>query len=115
MVALLSLYGSLFALLKAGEASFGLNGVRARATFSDPGLRLLFVGIALLLVNMWIYLKWAVLGVPRRGGQYVDDEFLPLARFKDFLLEAVKAIYGVALVIQRPRSPPYLLILDKFF
>lgn len=89
------------------ESSYRLlNKVRARTTSPDPGLRLLFVGIALLLVNMWVYLKWAVLGVPRRGGRYVDDELLSLTRFKDFLLEAVKAIYDVVLVVQRPRSPP---------
>jgi putative transposase len=89
------------------ESSYRLlNKVQACTTSPDPGLRMLFVGIALLLVNMWVYLKWAVLGAPRRGGRYVDNELLLLARFKDFLLEAVKAIYGIVLVVQRPRLSP---------
>lgn len=89
------------------ESSYRLlNRVRARTTSRDPGLRLLLVGMALLLVNLWIYLKWAVLGCPRRGGRYVDDKLFPLTRFSDFLVEAAKDIYGVVKVVWRPRLPP---------
>jgi len=89
------------------ESSYRLlNQVRARTTSRDPGLRLLLVSVAFLLVNLWVYLKWAVLGCPRRGGRYVNDELFPLSRFSDFLLEAVKALYGVVLTVSRPRLPP---------
>lgn len=70
-----------------------MNKVRARTSSRSPGLRLLFVGIALSLVNIWVFLKWSYLGRPRRGGRDVHEELFPLTMFKQFLLEAIKAIY----------------------
>lgn len=41
-----------------------MNKVRARTSSRSPGLRLLFVGIALSLVNIWVYLStWVGPGV----------------------------------------------------
>ena len=34
-----------------------MNQVRARTSSRSPGLRLLYVGVALTLVNIWVYLK----------------------------------------------------------
>ena len=48
-----------------------MNRVRARTSSRSPGLRLLLVGIAMSLVNIWVYLKWAYLGLAqawRTGG-----------------------------------------------
>ena len=40
---------------------------RARTASRRAGLRLLLMGIAVLLHNLWVYLKWAVVSWPRRG------------------------------------------------
>ncbi|MFO7968215.1 MAG: ISH3 family transposase [Archaeoglobaceae archaeon] len=45
-----------------------MNTARARTTTKKPVLRLLYVGIGFLLMNLWIYLQWT-LGVKRRGGR----------------------------------------------
>jgi putative transposase len=79
-----------------------MNKVRARTSSRSPGLRLLFVGIALSLVNIWVYLKWAYFGWPRRGGRDVWEELFPLTMFKQFLLEAIKAIYGAVRSVSLP-------------
>jgi putative transposase len=79
-----------------------MNKVRARTTSRSPGLRLLYVGIALSLINIWVYLKWAYLGRPRRGGRDVRAEFFPLTMFKQFLLEAIKDIYGTVRSVSLP-------------
>ena len=83
-----------------------MNKVRIRTSSRNPGLRLLFVGIALSLVNIWVFLKWSYLGYPRRGGRDVRSELFPLTMFKQFLLEAIKAIYGAVRSISLPRAVP---------
>ena len=80
-----------------------MNKVRGRTSSRSPGLRLLFVGIALTLVNIWVFLKWAYLGRPRRGGRDVRAELFPLTMFKQFLIEALKATYGVVQSVSLPR------------
>jgi len=79
------------------ESSFRLmNMSRARTSSRKAALRLLFVGIALLLVNLWTLIKWKYLSYPRRGGRDVQDDLFPLQRMLFFLAEAIKKIYGAA-------------------
>jgi hypothetical protein len=49
-----------------------LHQARIATCTRDPLLRLLYVGIALLLRNVWVWLHWEVLSQPRRGGRKVD-------------------------------------------
>jgi len=83
-----------------------MNKVRARTSSRSPGLRLLYVGIALCLVNLWVYLKWAYLGWPRRGGRQVCAQLFPLTMFKQFLLEAFKDIYQPVRSVALPQIYP---------
>jgi putative transposase len=83
-----------------------MNKVRARTSSRSPGLRLLLVGVALTLVNIWVFLKWAYLGQPRRGGRQVLAHLFPLSMFKQFLLEALKDIYGAVRVVSLPKTIP---------
>ncbi len=51
------------------ESSYRLkNFCRIRTTTKNPIIRLLFVGISFLLVNIWIYILWLKISHPRRGG-----------------------------------------------
>ena len=87
------------------EATYRLlNKVRARTTSRNPKLRLLYVAIALMLVNIWVYLKWNYLACPRRGGRKVWEALFPLSLFKQFLLEAIKNIYGAVCVVSIPKT-----------
>jgi hypothetical protein len=49
----------------------------------NPLVRLFLAGVALVLRNVWVWLHWAVLSAPRRGGREVRLERL---RFKTLLL-----------------------------
>jgi len=52
------------------ESSYKLmNQARARTSTKKPVLRLLYVGLGLLLVNIWIYIHWTRLSIPRRGSR----------------------------------------------
>ena len=83
-----------------------MNKVRPRTSSQSPGLRLLLVGIALSLVNIWVFLKWFYLGYPRRGGRDVQEDRFPLTMFRQFLLEAIKTIYGAVRSISLPIMVP---------
>jgi len=55
------------------EASYQqLEQARIRTSTRDPLLRLLYVGVALILRNVWAWLHWEVLSRPRRGGRRID-------------------------------------------
>lgn len=92
-----------------------MNRVRTRTTSRYPDLRLLLVGVALLLRNLWVWLKAHLLAsTPRRlrptARRWLDETFR-LDRFRDLLIEAVKALYRVqnALAFPFPLSTPLKL------
>jgi hypothetical protein len=60
-----------------------MNQARIRTTTRRPTLRLLFVGIALVLRNLWAWLHWVALASPRRGGRRVRLDRL---RFRTLVL-----------------------------
>ncbi len=61
------------------EASYRqMQQGRARTSTRNPVVRLLLVGTALVLRNVWVWLHYAVLSTPRRGGRRLNLESLPL-------------------------------------
>lgn len=54
-----------------------------KTTTRNPTLRLLFVGIALLLRNLWVWVHWVYLASPRRGGRILN---LYKLRFRTLLM-----------------------------
>lgn len=54
-----------------------LGQARIRTCTQDPLLRFLYVAIALILRNVWVWLHWAVLAQPRRGQRRIDLNQLP--------------------------------------
>jgi hypothetical protein len=55
-----------------------LHQGRARTCTRDPLVRLLLVGVALVLRNVWVWLHYAVLSTPRRGNRRYHLERLSL-------------------------------------
>jgi putative transposase len=53
-----------------------LGQARIRTSTRDPLLRLLYVAVALLLRNVWVWLHWQVLAERVRGGRRVDTDRL---------------------------------------
>jgi Transposase DDE domain len=68
-----------------------VHQARIRTCTRDPLLRLLFVGIALVLRNVWVWLHWEVLSHPRRGGRRLDLNQLPFRAMLSWL-EHVSAL-----------------------
>lgn len=96
---LANIYGRRFGI----EASYRLmNSLRIRTTSRDPKLRLLFVILAFALVNLWVFLSWTLLAVPRRGGRYLLPHLFQLEKFRYFLREAIHRIRPPVLSVSRP-------------
>lgn len=85
------------------ESSYRLkNQCRIRTTTKKPGLRLLFVGLAFLLINIWVYLLWRFISQPRRGGRRIYRDLFGLKTLLAFLRQAVDRIYQVVEAVYLP-------------
>lgn len=85
------------------EASYRMmNLVRARTTSKSVPLRLFWVALALLLLNIWAYVKWSSLFKRQPGPRQVLHHLLPLARWRLWLWEIVKLRQGFELTISIP-------------
>jgi Transposase DDE domain len=69
-----------------------LHEARIKTCTRDPLLRLLYVGLALILRNVWVWLHWEVLSYPRRGGRRVDLNQLPLRALLGWLQQLVEQL-----------------------
>ena len=72
-----------------------MHQARIRTCTRDPLLRLLYVGIALLLRNVWVWLHWEVLSQPRRGGRKVDLNQWVFRKMLVGLQHLAEALFGV--------------------
>jgi hypothetical protein len=72
-----------------------LNQARIRTCTREPLLRLLFVGVALILRNIWVWLHWEVLSHPRRGGRVIDPNQLPFRMMTLWLQHVAESLLGI--------------------
>jgi len=76
-----------------------MEQVRARSTSPRATLRFLLMGLALLILNVWISLHWLFLRVPGRGRARVARALFRLDRMTRFLTRAIERFYGVVTTI----------------
>jgi len=72
-----------------------MHQARIRTTTRDPAQRLLYVGIALILRNVWVWLHQMVLAAPRRGSRALRLELLRFRRMLHWLAHVVEQTLGV--------------------
>ncbi len=72
-----------------------LHQARIRTTTRDPARRLLYVGIALILRNIWVWLHRTVLARPRRGSRAIHLDLLRFRRMLLWLAHVVEQRLGV--------------------
>lgn len=78
------------------------NQCRIRTTTKNPILRFLFVALAFILVNLWVYLLWYFVSRPRPGGQVVYQQLFPLKLMLEFLAHAVERRFPAITAIYLP-------------
>jgi putative transposase len=71
-----------------------MNQARIRTTTRRPALRLLFVGVALLLRNLWAWLHWVALAARRRGGRQVRLDRLRFRTLLVWLVHLAEGVFG---------------------
>ena len=87
------------------ETSYRLmNTMRARTTSTSAAFRLFLVALALLLLNLWAYVKWQHLFIPKPGPRQVLHHLLPLAHWRMWLWKVIKQRQGFSLEIVVPIS-----------
>jgi Transposase DDE domain len=88
------------------ETSYRIkNHCRIRSTTKNPVLRLLYVAIAFILVNLWIYLLWQAVSLTRRGGRRIYQERFRLKTMLEFLSYAVERHFPVIHAVYLPMAP----------
>jgi len=79
-----------------------LEQVRARTTSTNPVLRFFFMGLACILVNVWMALQWTYCRVRGSGPRRIAQGLLTLERLTRFLVRTIEAHYGVVTEITSP-------------
>ncbi len=82
-----------------------LRRIRASTTSRNPALRFFLLGLGLILVNSWVFLRWTFSRLRRRGPRRVDVSRFRFHRFSKFLIRTVEAIYGTISAISTHISP----------
>lgn len=65
------------------------NKCRIRTTTKNPAARLLFVGIAFVITDIWVFLTWMYVSLPRKGGRLLFHDLFPLKIMLIFLRQSV--------------------------
>jgi Transposase DDE domain len=86
-----------------------LHEGRIRTTSRRPAVRLLYVGIALVLRNLWVWLHYTLLAMPRRGGRVILLERLRWETLLLWLLHVAEEAFGIADTTFTERAVPYEL------
>ena len=84
---------------------------RIRTTTRRPVVRLLYVGIALVLRNLWVWLHYKILSTPQRGGRVILLERLRWETLLLWLLHVVEEQFGVNDATYTERDVEYELAL----
>ncbi|MDV2992304.1 MAG: ISH3 family transposase ISMbu7 [Chroococcidiopsis sp. SAG 2025] len=78
------------------------NLCRIRTTTKNPVVRLLFVALAFVLVNLWVYLRWHFVSRSRFGPRLVYQHLFPLKTMLEFLCHAVEHHFPVVRAVFLP-------------
>jgi hypothetical protein len=82
-----------------------LNEARIKTTTRDPALRLLFVAIALILRNLWVWVHRQLLATPRRGGRKLNLGLLPFKMLLLWLAYLAVLTFGIVDSIAVAQAP----------
>lgn len=73
-----------------------LREARIKTCTRDPKVRFFFIGLALILRNIWVWLHWDVLSSPRRGRRQICLERLRFKAMLLWLLHVAESLLGIA-------------------
>lgn len=78
------------------ESSYRMkNQCRIKTTIKNPIIRFLFMALAFLIINIWIYLLWRQIGTLRRSCKKAFSYLFTLKQMLEFLRQTIDRYYGV--------------------
>jgi hypothetical protein len=83
--------------------------VRIITNSMNPALRFFCMGLSLVLVNVWIVLRWTFARQLGRGPRRIDPDRFRFHRFIHFLMRAIEHTFGVVMSIPTHRSPQFVI------
>jgi putative transposase len=89
-----------------------LNQARIRTSTRNPALRLLFVGVALVLRNVWVWLHAEVIALPRQGARVLRPACLRFGQMLVWLVFVVADHYGLLRAV--PVSRDFAVVCQEF-
>jgi putative transposase len=82
-----------------------LRRIRASTTSRNPAVRFFLLGIGLVLVNIWVFLRWEFARLLAPGPRRVDPQRLRFHRFTRLLIRSIEAVYGSVMSIPTHQPP----------
>jgi putative transposase len=82
-----------------------LRRVRALTTSLNPALRFFLLGVGMVLVNTWVFLRWEFARAAGRGPRRIDPQRFRFHRFLRFLVRAIERLYDVVTFIPTHLDP----------
>jgi Transposase DDE domain len=82
-----------------------LNEARIKTTTRDPALRLLFVAIALILRNVWVWVHRQLLATPRQGERKLNLGLLPFKMLLLWLAYLAVLTFGIVDSVAVAQAP----------
>lgn len=111
--------GSLRSVADTYRTRFGIetsyrqmNQGRIKTCTRSPLLRYLYVAIALILRNVWVWIHWEVLSTPRRGGRRLNLQRLTFEGMLVLLVHVAETLFGFYDRLTAERPPPATLTAD---
>lgn len=82
-----------------------MRQTHALTTSRNPALRFFLLGVAFLILNLWVALRWRWCQRPRRGGRTVDKKAYELQRHRQFIAQVIDEKYKPVSGIQAWAAP----------
>lgn len=70
-----------------------MRQTHAMTTSRNPALRFFLLGVAFIILNLWVVLRWHFCQRPRRGGRTVDKKAYELQRHRQFIAQIIAERY----------------------
>lgn len=70
-----------------------MRQTHAKTTSRNPALRFFLLGLAFLILNLWVVLRWRFCQSPRQGGRTLDQKMYELQLHRQFLAQVINEKY----------------------
>ena len=82
-----------------------MRQTHAITTSRNPALRFFLLGLAFLILNLWVVLRWRFCQQPRQGGRIINKKAYELQFHRQFIAQAINEKYHLLSCIYAQAKP----------